>query len=173
MARTPLRRIALSSLVLGALGGLAGCGSSRAAPGPAAIDAAPDAPVALCATRSVADADHARLTAAARSLEAYAATHGAFPPGAAATTPALGCCAQNYLAGHCCAPQAVDWIVPAWQAVGLEVTQPSAAQYSYRAGADGLTATLTAASDPDCDGRADVATVACTIVDGVAHCAMQ
>ncbi len=66
-------------------------------------------------------------------------------------TPKAGCCGQP---DNRCAPEATQWQVPTWKALGFSVGEPSYYQYRVRVDGKGPTARIVveARGDLDCDG---------------------
>ena len=77
------------------------------------------------------------------------AATGRVPPAPAALTPAATCCDQ----GGTCQPDAKTWDDPAWHALAFSIDGPYRYQYQYVPDASGLSATVRAVGDLDCDGK--------------------
>lgn len=77
------------------------------------------------------------------------AATGRVPPAAAALTPAATCCDQ----GGTCTPDAKTWDDPAWRALAFSIDGAYRYQYQYIPDASGLSATVRAVGDLDCDGK--------------------
>ncbi len=88
------------------------------------------------------------LNAIGKAADAEFAEHASFPATSVGLTPSRSCCE---FPGKKCPAVASDWQgVPAWDALGFELTQPSYFQYSYQS--DGKTYEARAVGDLDCDG---------------------
>lgn len=129
---------------------------------------------ALCAIATCPAARRA-CTARARGAEAEAllgyladrvavrvASTGRVPPTAAGPTPPRGCCAQ----GGMCAPEAALWATPGWRDLGFSIDGAYRYSYQYVPDPAGLSATLRAVADLDCDGGASVVELKLTIASG-------
>ena len=90
------------------------------------------------------------LYAIAKSAEAEYVETSMFPQVVSAATPAVACCDQP---GKKCAVSPPEWHgVPAWDALGFEMTQPYYFQYAY-ASVVPTDYEAQAIGDLDCDGR--------------------
>jgi hypothetical protein len=118
--------------------------------------------VALCAV-ATCPAAHRSCVARQRAREAdqlldYVAEHvaavvkdtGRVPPLAAGPTPTPSCCEQ----GGSCPPDAAIWDAPGWEQLGFSIDDPSRFTYEYQPDPSGMSATLRALGDLDCDGHA-------------------
>ena len=95
--------------------------------------------------RSEADLN---LNAIGKSADSVYVESSAYPPFVQAATPAASCCAGP---GRKCAAVAADWQgVPAWDALGFEMTSPFYFQYAYESVAPS-SFVATAIGDLDCD----------------------
>ena len=84
---------------------------------------------------------------AASTKEIYRRT-GAFPKGHTGPMPGKPCCS---FPDHRC-PVSQDWATdPIWSALGVSITEPTPAQFSYDS--DGTSATLSATYEMACDGK--------------------
>ncbi len=89
------------------------------------------------------------LNAISKAAMAEYYENSTFPIGAAELSPAAPCCEGP---GRKCPVQPAAWNgVPAWDALGFEMTEPHFFQYSYRG--DGRSYVATAVGDLDCDGN--------------------
>ena len=74
---------------------------------------------------------------------------GRVPPAAAALTPAATCCDQ----GGTCPKDPKMWDTPAWRALSFSIDGAYRYQYEYVPDASGLSATLRAVGDLNCDTK--------------------
>ena len=89
------------------------------------------------------------LSAIGKGADAAYGEYAEYPQFVQGATPAASCCASP---GRRCAAAAGDWNgVPAWDALGFEMTQPFFFQYSYTSAVSNLFV-ATAIGDLDCDG---------------------
>ena len=77
------------------------------------------------------------------------ATTGRVPPAPAPLTPAATCCDQ----GGTCPSDAKTWDTPAWHALNFSIDGAYRYQYEYVPDASGLSATIRAVGDLDCNTR--------------------
>ncbi len=130
--------------------------------------------LALCAIATCPAAKRA-CTAKARGAEAsellgyladrvaaHVAASGRVPPTAAGPTPQRGCCEQ----GGTCSPDAAAWAAPGWRELGFSIDGAHRYTYQYAPDPSGLSATLRAVGDVDCDGAASTVELALTVTGG-------
>jgi len=118
--------------------GSAGSGAVKVAAPPAGVD--------VVASAEAAEAT-LQLRRAEKHLKTAVAERGGFPKAAAPLTPATPCCEG---ADRRCPLDAAVWQAPPWNALGLSFDGPHRFQYSYVS--DGVSATVVAHGDLDCDG---------------------
>ncbi|HUQ03632.1 MAG TPA: hypothetical protein VM261_14140 [Kofleriaceae bacterium] len=112
----------------------------------------------------------AEMGRAGDALVAYYQANGGFPATSQAASPTASCCTQNAGGLHCCAVVPAEWDVATWNAFGFAQTEPFEFQFAYTGVAGGLTSTMTATGDLDCDGTSITYTLACTSSGGVPTC---
>jgi hypothetical protein len=100
----------------------------------------------------------------ASRVEAQVAATGRVPPTAAGPSPSPACCESGH--GGVCAPDAATWAAPGWRELGFSIDSPYRYQFSYAPDATGLSATLRATGDLDCNGTQAVYEVKLTVVGG-------
>jgi len=86
-----------------------------------------------------------------RVIEEYT-TNATFPQQAAATTPGVSCCQQNYEGKKKCAPDAKEWDTPEWRALEFQLNEPFLFQYAYTPANAGAAFQATAVGDINCNG---------------------
>ena len=91
------------------------------------------------------------------------ATTGKVPPTAAGPTPQPGCCDQ----GGACSPDDTTWSAPGWRELGFTIDDDYRYTYQYLPDPSGLSATLRAVGDLDCDGKASLYEVKLTVIGGL------
>jgi hypothetical protein len=126
-----------------------------------AVATCPAAKRACTAKSRAAEADEL-LTYLADRVTAHAMAKGRVPSTAAGPTPARGCCEQ----GGVCEPDAAAWASPGWRELGFSVDGPHRFQYHYAPDPSGLSATLRAIGDVDCDGAPRVVELTLSIASG-------
>ncbi len=77
------------------------------------------------------------------------ATTGRVPPAPAPLTPAATCCDQ----GGSCPADSKTWDTPAWHALGFSIDGAYRYQYEYVPDTSGLSATIRAVGDLDCNTK--------------------
>ncbi len=126
------------------------------------LGAADDAAVRACyikgfqsyAAKSKGIEARVNLKMIGASAKSAFADQAAFPAGKVGPSPATPCCQQP---GQTCAPNPADFADPVWQALHVQLDEPSRFQYSYES--DGKTFTATAVGDLACDGTLTTETV--------------
>jgi type IV pilus assembly protein PilA len=78
-------------------------------------------------------------------------TDSSYPTVTPALTPAATCCAQDFGGKKKCAVAAGDWNIAAWQAIDFQLDEPFFFQYQYTGVAGGVSYSVTAVGDLDCD----------------------
>jgi len=91
------------------------------------------------------------------------ATTGKVPPTAAGPTPQPGCCEQ----GGACSPDATTWSAQGWRELAFSIDDDYRYTYQYVPDPSGLSATLRAVGDLDCDGKASLYEVKLTVIGGL------
>ncbi|HVV87841.1 MAG TPA: prepilin-type N-terminal cleavage/methylation domain-containing protein [Kofleriaceae bacterium] len=88
------------------------------------------------------------LSAIGKSADSAFVENASYPQFVQDPTPAASCCSQP---GGKCAPLAADWEgVPAWDALGFEMSEPFYFRYAYSSTVSNLF-TASAIGDLDCD----------------------
>jgi len=111
-----------------------------------AIATCPAAQRSCTAKTRSAEADALLGFLADRVAAAVAAT-GRVPPTTAGPTPQPACCEQ----GGTCAADPALWSAPGWRELGFSIDDPHRFTYQYAPDPSGLSATLRAVGDVDCD----------------------
>jgi hypothetical protein len=125
-----------------------------------AVATCPSAKRACTAKQESREAD-ALLDYLGDRIEAVVAATGKLPPTAAGPTPQPGCCDH----GGTCNPEDISWEAPGWRALEFSVDGEFRYTYQYLPDPSGLSATLRATADLDCDGTAWVDEVK-LVIDG-------
>ena len=87
---------------------------------------------------------------------------GKVPPTPAGPTPQPACCDQ----GGTCSPDAAPWDAPGWRELGFSIDGDYRFTYQYAPDPSGMSATLRAVADLDCDGTSSLYEVKLTVVNG-------
>jgi len=88
---------------------------------------------------------------------------GKVPPTAAGPTPQPGCCEQ----GGACSPDDTTWSAQGWRELAFVIDDDYRYTYQYTPDPSGLSATLRAVGDLDCDGKASLYEVKLTVIGGL------
>ena len=126
-----------------------------------AIATCPAAKRSCTAKTRAAEADQL-LGYLADRVEAQSAATGRVPPTAAGPTPQPGCCEQ----GGTCGPDFAVWAQPGWRELGFSIDGAHRYSYQYAPDPSGLSATLRAIGDVDCDDTVSTVVVKLTIAGG-------
>jgi hypothetical protein len=126
-----------------------------------AIATCPAAKRSCTAKTRAAEADQL-LGYLADRVAAHSAATGRVPPTAAGPTPQPACCEQ----GGTCGPDPSLWAQPGWRELGFSIDGAHRYTYQYAPDPSGLSATLRAVGDVDCDGTVSIVEVKLTITGG-------
>lgn len=111
-----------------------------------------------------------RLAGLQGRLLAFFEAHGAFPVGAAPSTPAATCCGAGGVTE--CPANAAAWRgVAAWDALGFSIDTAHTFVYSFT-GATGTDAHVIATGDLDCDATSIEFLLDCTATNGNPSCTL-
>jgi hypothetical protein len=113
-----------------------------------------------CVAKNQAQEAEDLLTVLADSVAQTVVLTGKVPPTAAGPTPVPSCCDHD---GTCAADPGL-WSTPGWRALQFSVDGPFRYTYQYVPDPGGLSATLRATGDLDCDGTAASYEVKLTVV---------
>lgn len=95
-------------------------------------------------------------------IAAVHASTGRFPPTPAGPTPVPSCCEQ----GGACAADPTAWASAGWRELGFSIDDSYRYTYSYVPDPSGMSATLRAVGDLDCDDLRSVREVKVSVVAG-------
>jgi hypothetical protein len=112
-----------------------------------AIATCPTAKRSCIAHRESREADNLLDYLGDRVAATVAAT-GKVPPAPAGPTPPVACCDQ----GGTCGPDAALWAAPGWRALAFSIDGDFRYRYEYIPDPSGLSATVRATGDLDCNG---------------------
>lgn len=126
-----------------------------------AIATCPSAKRACVRNSHAEEADDLLDYLADRVAESVART-GKVPPTAAGPTPQPGCCEQ----GGTCTPDDTTWAAPGWRELRFSIDGDYRYTYQYVPDPSGLSATLRATGDLDCNGHASLYEVKLTVIGG-------
>ncbi len=97
-------------------------------------------------------------------VSATVAATGKVPPTPAGPTPRPACCDQ----GGTCAPDAATWSAPGWRELAFSIDDAYRYTYQYLPDPGGMSATLRAIGDLDCNGKSSRYEVKLTVTGGKA-----
>jgi hypothetical protein len=126
-----------------------------------AIATCPAAKRACTAKTRAAEAD-VLLGYLADRVAAHTQATGRVPPTPAGPTPQPGCCER----GGVCAPDPALWTSPGWRELGFSIDGDHRFTYSYAPDPSGLSATVRATGELDCDGQPSEVEIKLTVVGG-------
>ena len=127
-----------------------------------AIATCPAAKRACTAKTRAAEADQL-LGYLADRVAAHAQATGRVPPTPAGPTPQPGCCERG---GGVCAPDPALWTNPGWRELGFSIDGDHRFTYQYAPDPSGLSATVRATGELDCDGQPSEVEIKLTVVGG-------
>ena len=125
------------------------------------IATCPSAKRACTANTRSQEAEDLLSYLADKAAVAYASA-GRLPPTAAGPTPITSCCEQ----GGACAADPMVWATAGWRELGFSIDDTHRYTYSYAPDPSGVSATLRAVGDLDCDDLRSLREVKLTIVAG-------
>jgi hypothetical protein len=134
-----------------------------------AIATCPAAKRSCTAKTRAAEADQL-LGYLADRVAAVVASTGRVPPTAAGPTPEPGCCEQAGRPGGrqdgMCSPDPAVWAPPGWRELGFSIDGAYRYTYQYTPDPSGLSATLRAVGDVDCEGKPSRVELELTVAGG-------
>jgi hypothetical protein len=125
------------------------------------IATCPSAKRACTANTRAQEAEDLLSYLADRVAAIYAET-GKLPPLPAGPSPVPKCCEQ----GGTCAPDPTVWATPGWRELGFSIDDSYRYTYQYVPDPTGMSATLRAIGDLDCDDQPSLYEVKLTVIMG-------